>query len=70
MTDFSHLDAIQARLFREEMRLMDAVTPAEKAFRAQQVASAKKEEDAEYAFLGIERPAPMTMDEIMAELDA
>lgn len=66
MTDFSHLDAIQARIFREEMRLADATTANERAFRQREIAAAKKEEAAEYKFLGI---APAKLDDILSDDD-
>ena len=74
MTDFSHLNAIQSRLYRVEQRLAAAIQSGnklEQAFRELQVSQAKKEEAAEYVFLGIE-PAPvdeeMSIDDILAEL--
>lgn len=71
MTDFSHLNAIQSRIFREEQRLAAATNANERAFREREIASAKKEEAAEYKFLGIE-PAlevEMSIEEILAELE-
>lgn len=71
MTDFSHLDAIQARIFREEARLAAAATDKERAFRQREIIAAKKEEAAEYKFLGIE-PAilgdVLTDDDMLNEL--
>lgn len=60
MTDFSHLNAIQDRLFREKSRLATAKTEADRAFRTRQIEQAEKELAAEYKFLGI---APSSVDE-------
>ena len=62
MTDFSHLDAIIARLGRERAR--QAQHPSE--WRALQVASAERELAAEYAFLGID--PNLSADDIFNEL--
>lgn len=76
MTDFSHLDAIQARLGRERQRLAAATTEGERRFREVQVRAAEREEAAEYAFLGIDPatiPASLddlTDDELLKELGA
>lgn len=73
MTDFSHLNAIQDRIHREEMRLLTASTDRERSFREHEIMMAKREEAAEYKFLGIE-PQPvdenMSIEDILAELDA
>lgn len=61
MTDFSHLYAIQDRLFNEKARLVAARTENERAFREREVAAAEKEESSEYKFLGIE---PVKFDDI------
>lgn len=63
-TDFSHLDAILARMSREEQRLAQATTDRERAFRAQQVAAAAKELAAEYKFLGI---TPASLDDVLSD---
>ena len=70
--DFSHLHAIQERLFRETQRLRCATTEAERAFRHRQVSQAEIEEAAEYRFLGIEPAtvAELSDDELLAELIA
>ena len=68
VTDFSHLDAIQSRIRREEQRLPGAKTASERAFREHEIMMAKREEAAEYKFLGIE---PVSLDDISADdLDA
>lgn len=73
MTDFSHLNAIQDRIFREEQRLRAAKTDNERAYREHEIMMAKREEAAEYKFLGIE-PQPldenMSLEDILAEIDA
>ena len=66
MTDFSHLDAIQSRLCREQARLAAAKTENEKNFRIREIASCETEIAAEYKFLGI---APLSMDEILMSDD-
>lgn len=73
MIDFSHLNAIQARIFHEEQRLAAAKTERERAFRRHEIMMAKREEAAEYKFLGIVPAADtdeMTADELLAELRA
>jgi hypothetical protein len=75
MTDFSHLDALQARLYREGMRLAAAKTLTETNFRLRQIAACEKEIAAEYKFLGITPPASlddilMSDDELLRELTA
>jgi non-ribosomal peptide synthetase component E (peptide arylation enzyme) len=66
MTDFSHLNAIQERIQRENSRLAAAVTENERAFRAREIKAAEKELAAEYKFLGIE---PVSLDEILLSDD-
>ena len=70
MPDLNHLDAILARLAREQRSLAFARSPKERELRAVWVAQAKKELAAEYAFLGISPCAPcdMTDDELLAAL--
>lgn len=70
MTDFSHLDAIQARIWREEARLAAATNDRERAFRQREIAAAKKEEAAEYKFLGIVPPTQddLSDDDLLREL--
>lgn len=67
MIDYSHLDAIQERIHRETMRFMSAHTESERQFRFSQVQQARREEAAEYKFLGIE-PCNLSDDELLAEL--
>lgn len=67
MTDFSHLDALQARLFREKDRLAVARNENERQFRLREIAACEKEIEGEYKFLGIE-PCTLSDDELLAEL--
>ena len=72
MTDFSHLDAISQRLFRERARLANATTAKERAFCEHEIMMNERELAAEYKFLGVE---PMTLadvmdDDLLAELTA
>lgn len=64
MTDFTHLDALQARLFREQQRLAVAKSDNERGFRQREIASCEREIAAEYKFLGI---APVSLDEILMD---
>jgi len=71
MKDLSHLDALLARLTRENGRLQDAQailpsarTAKEIAFRKHEIMMCEREIDAEYRFLGIE---PVTIDDIMSD---
>lgn len=66
MTDFSHLDALQGRLAREQDRLAAARTENEKSFRIREIAACEKEIANEYKFLGIE---PLSMAEILMSDD-
>lgn len=66
MIDFSHLDALQNRLGREQDRLATAKTLTEQNFRLAQIASCEKEIAAEYKFLGIE---PLSQEEILMSDD-
>lgn len=61
MTDFSHLDALTARLHRETQRRDAATNANEKAFREREIAACQREIAAEYKFLGIE---PVTLDDL------
>ncbi len=63
MTNFSHLDAIQGRIYRETQRLAAATNENERAFREREIKAAKKEEAAEYKFLGI-TPPPESFDDL------
>lgn len=67
MIDYSHLDALQSRLFREKARLASAKNANERAFREREIASCEREIAGEYKFLGIE-PCTMSDDELLAEL--
>lgn len=64
MTDFSHLDALFARLSREKGRLAEATTRSEIEFRQREIVACEKEIAGEYKFLGIKQ---MTLDEILAD---
>jgi hypothetical protein len=71
MGTFSHLDAIQGRIRRETERRDNATNANERAYREREIAAAKREEAAEYAFLGI---VPVTIadisdDDLLRELD-
>jgi hypothetical protein len=66
MTDFSHLDALQGRLAREQDRLANAKTENEKNFRIREIAACEKEIANEYKFLGIE---PLSLDDILLSDD-
>lgn len=72
MTDFSHLDALQGRLAREQDRLASAKTENDKTFRIREIAACEKEIAAEYKFLGIKQVALDDIvpsdDELLAEL--
>lgn len=76
--DLSHLNTLELRLSHERERLCVARTPREKAFRAQQVASAEKEILGEREFLrtrGIDLSidddvAGLSDDELLAELES
>lgn len=64
----THLDALELRLSNERMRLTAATSDQEKALRTVWVSGIEKEIADEYKFLGIEPPAAMTDDELLAEL--
>jgi hypothetical protein len=66
MTDFSHLDALQSRLAREQSRLAAAKNENERAFRTREITACEKEIAAEYRFLGIK---PAALDEILSDDD-
>ncbi|RUU99463.1 hypothetical protein EOB36_20515 [Mesorhizobium sp. M6A.T.Cr.TU.017.01.1.1] len=70
MTDLSHLNAIEARLYREQVRLAAATNKGERAFREVQVAQAEKELANEHKFLGSVPVAAVAMSdaELLAEL--
>ena len=62
MTDFSHLNALQDRLYREDMRLAAAKTLTETDFRLREITACENEIAAEYKFLGI---TPASLDDIL-----
>lgn len=72
MTDFSHLDALQGRLAREQNRLASAKTENDKTFRIREIAACEKEIAEEYKFLGIKQVVlddiVLSDDELLAEL--
>ena len=72
MTDFSHLNALQDRLFREQSRLAAATNANERAFREREIASCEREIAGEYKYLGIEPVAldDISDDELLAALAA
>lgn len=76
MVDFSHLDALQGRLYREQERLREAEALLSSAkgrriakiksaiaFRKREIASCEREIAGEYKFLGID-PPPVSLDDI------
>ena len=65
MKDFSHLDAIQHRLFRAQQRLAQA-TAKDREWYQHEVWMIEREEAAEYQFLGI---VPQSIEEIMNDTD-
>lgn len=64
MIDFSHLDALTARLVREQSRLAAAKIENERAFRIREIAACEKEIAQEYKFLGVE---PVSLDDILSD---
>jgi hypothetical protein len=66
MTDFSHLNAIEGRIYREKARLMAATTENDRAFREREIKAAEKELATEYRFLGI---SPVSLDKITLSHD-
>lgn len=72
MTNLTHLDALQARLRRENDRLATAKTPADREFRLQQIRSCENEIANEYRFLGIDPVVvcDMSDDDLLRELGA
>jgi hypothetical protein len=69
--DFSHLDALESRLNREQARLAQAKSAgleSEVAFREVQVASCQREIAKEREFLGLGEPAEISDEELAAEL--
>lgn len=74
MTDTTHLISLMTRLSNEKAALARAVKPLEIELRTVWVRQCEKEINGEEEFLGMEvtdYSAPeMSIDEIMAELDA
>jgi len=72
MTDYSHLNALQANHHRELERLSLARNPQEIDLRTVWVSQLEKEIAAEYAHLGIEPclDVDMSDEELMRELGA
>ena len=66
MTDFSHLDALQGRLAREQDRLTNAKNENERSFRVREIAACEREIANEYKFLGIK---PVSLDDILMSDD-
>ena len=69
--DYSHLNALEESLFREEQRLRAAKTEKERAFREVQVSQKKKEIAGERKFLGLPEEAPepdLDDDDLLAAL--
>lgn len=68
----THLDALQLNLSNERNRLAAATCPKERELRAVWVAQLEKEIAGEKAFLGMTDtpPAPMSDDDLFAELNA
>lgn len=67
MSDFSHLDAIDERLWHERARAVTANPGKEREWREHSVRMIEQERDAEIEFLkrkGVKFP---TMDEIMSD---
>lgn len=73
MTYHSHLNYLEMRAHNERQRLNASRTPKEKELRAVWVAQVEREITHERARLGLPDLADepeMTLDEILAELDA
>jgi hypothetical protein len=69
VTDYSHLNALEHRLFNEECRLREASKPTEIDLRTVWVAGIKREIADEKALLGIETVSQdICDDELLAEL--
>jgi hypothetical protein len=76
MSDFSHLDAIDERLWHERARVEQAKKPKEREWREHNVRMIEQERDSEIAFLkknGVKFPTLeeiLSDDELFAELRA
>jgi hypothetical protein len=68
MEKFNHLNALQESLGREQERLANAKNQNERDFRLHRIAMVQKEIAGEYKFLGMEKIAVMSDDELLAEL--
>ena len=71
MTDYSHLNALELSLSHERERLRLARSPLEVEYREIWVRQYEREIASERELLGLppESDAPMSLDEILAELD-
>lgn len=70
MTDFSHLEAIYARLASETIRLNASKSDFERKQRAVWVEGIRREIAGEYAFLGIDPPTAAELNGDVDELYA
>jgi hypothetical protein len=70
MEKFNHLNALQESLSREQERLVNAKNQNEIDFRKHRIAMVEKEISSEYKFLGMEKIAAMSDDELLAALEA
>jgi len=66
MTDFTHLNAIQERLFRARERFETAKAGQARDWHAHEVKMIEREEASEYEFLGI---VPQSLDEVLSDSD-
>lgn len=67
MTDFSHLDAIDERLWHERARVEQAKTKREREWREHNVRMIEQERDSEISFLKKNGVSFPTIDEIMSD---
>lgn len=67
MTDFSHLDALQARLRSERASLTAATKATEVELRTVWVAQIEREIESEYRFLGIDPTVDADIDAMSNE---
>ena len=73
MTDRTHLHALELRLSNERMHRAAARTDSEQELRSVWISQLQREIAGERAFLGLppeEKLPEMTLDEILAELEA
>ena len=69
--DFSHLNALQNRLFNEQQRLANAVDSKEIELRKVWVSQIEKEIAGEYAFLGVDQwteESEISDEDLLAQL--